>query len=99
MLNINSMLIQIGYDNMTEYYFGNKKKAHKFCKTCGTSILIHFKRNEYAVTGPEEDQLAVNVASIPSSISILSYFSFCIRPLHQFCWSIHVSAFESFHRF
>jgi hypothetical protein len=46
---------------MTEYYFGNKKKAHKFCKTCGTSILIDFKRNEYGETNLEKDDLAVNV--------------------------------------
>ena len=46
---------------MTEYYFGQKKKAHKFCKTCGTSILIDFKRNEHGVTDPEKDKLAVNV--------------------------------------
>jgi hypothetical protein len=52
---------EIGYDNMTEYYFGQKKKAHKFCKTCGTSILIDLKRNEYGIQDPEKDQLAVNV--------------------------------------
>jgi hypothetical protein len=56
---------------MTEYYFGTKKKAHKFCKTCGTSILIDFKRNEYGVTDSEMDQLAVNVI-LPSLCSISS---------------------------
>lgn len=71
------MFMLIGYDNMTEYYFGMKKKAHKFCKTCGTSILIDFKRNEYGVTDPEKDKLAVNV--------LPSLFSLCHLYTHVLC--------------
>jgi len=29
-----------GEDNLTSYYFATKNKAHRFCKTCGGSILI-----------------------------------------------------------
>lgn len=50
-----------GYTNLSEYYFGNKKKAHKFCKSCGSSILIDFKLNEYGEKDPSKDILAVNV--------------------------------------
>ena len=67
----------VGYDNLTDYLFGPKKKHHKFCKTCGTSVLIDFKRMDYGETNPEKDTLAVNVrflspfrqkSSIPSVI-------------------------------
>jgi hypothetical protein len=55
--------LYVGYDNLSEYYFGSNDKAHKFCKTCGSSILIDFKMIERGVTDdPEKDHLAVNVS-------------------------------------
>lgn len=72
----------IGYDNLADYLFGAKKKPHKFCKTCGSSILIDFKRMEYGETDPEKDKLAVNVGSAIFIYSTpLSAYVRCLRPL------------------
>ena len=41
---------------------GAKNKVHKFCKTCGSSIMIDPRKLELGLTDtPEEDTLAVNV--------------------------------------
>jgi len=31
-----------GYDHMVSYFFGDRKGAHRFCPTCGSSILVDF---------------------------------------------------------
>ena len=41
-----------GYDTLKDYRFGKKKLDHKFCPSCGSSILIDFHL---------PDKLAVNV--------------------------------------
>jgi hypothetical protein len=43
-----------GYDHMVSYFFGDKQGAHKFCPTCGSSVLVDFKG---------EDVLALNVST------------------------------------
>lgn len=51
-----------GSENLVGYKMGAKQKVHKFCKTCGSSILIDFRKLELGITDdPEEDTLAVNV--------------------------------------
>ncbi|KAI9745325.1 MAG: hypothetical protein M1818_001605 [Claussenomyces sp. TS43310] len=49
-----------GYENLSDYYFGEKTKAHKFCKTCSSSVLIDWRRSELGEKDPEKDVLAVN---------------------------------------
>ncbi len=68
-----NVLAKIGYDNLTSYYFGAKKKAHMFCKTCGSSILIDFKRNEYGETDPENDKLAINVCVLYLALFLVGF--------------------------
>lgn len=50
-----------GYDNLGSYAFNTKTKSHRFCKSCGTSIMIDFQRNLQGETDPAKDILAVNV--------------------------------------
>jgi hypothetical protein len=51
-----------GYDNLGSHFFNTKTKAHKFCKTCGSSILADFDRiNQGQTDDPARDILAVNV--------------------------------------
>lgn len=47
-----------GEGRLGEYLFGNKKKPHKFCIVCGTSILIDFSKSDMA---SERAVTAVNV--------------------------------------
>jgi len=32
-----------GFDHMVSYFFGDKVGAHKFCPTCGSSVIVDFK--------------------------------------------------------
>ena len=80
-LNEKEITSTIGYENLANYLFGAKKKPHKFCKTCGTSILIDFKRMEYGETDPEKDNLAVNVSSAALLPYSLSTHVHCLQPL------------------
>ncbi|KAE9381601.1 hypothetical protein N431DRAFT_458175 [Stipitochalara longipes BDJ] len=51
-----------GYDNLGSHVFNTKTKPHKFCKTCGSSILADFERIKQGETDdPAGDILAVNV--------------------------------------
>jgi len=34
-----------GYDHLRSYFFGSKTRTHKFCPTCGSSILIDLNRD------------------------------------------------------
>jgi len=50
-----------GYENLTSYTFNTCTRFHKFCKTCGSSILIDFRLAEQGETDPRKDILALNV--------------------------------------
>lgn len=50
-----------GEDNLGSYAFNTKTKNHRFCKSCGSSILIDFLRSEQGETDPAKDIIAVNV--------------------------------------
>lgn len=53
---------QSSYDELETYTFGDKTRLHKFCRECGTSLLIEFGEVEDGVVRP---LLAVNIWSIP----------------------------------
>jgi|SRR5882762_3328075 len=36
------VIFHTGYDHLRSYFFGDKHGAHKFCPTCGSSVLIDF---------------------------------------------------------
>lgn len=44
---------------MVSYFFGDKKMAHKFCPTCGSSVMIDFS---------EKDKVAINVRMIENIV-------------------------------
>lgn len=72
-----------GEDSLTSYTFGNKNGIHRFCKVCGTSVLI------FAPEGV--DGMGVNV-SLPqersgSNVLIQSRFAVS-RVLILTSWSI-----------
>ena len=48
-----------GEDKMTAYKFGLRNKPHRFCATCGTSILIDFQNSDVE---SQRKHLAVNVS-------------------------------------
>ncbi len=35
---------QSGFDELGSYRFAGQTRAHKFCKTCGTSLIIDFDK-------------------------------------------------------
>lgn len=47
-----------GYDDLQQYQFGAKRNTHKFCRVCGSSVLIDF--NGRTVRGA--DRLGINVS-------------------------------------
>jgi len=49
------VIFYTGYDHLHSYFFGSKRKSHKFCLTCGSSVLIDFT----GING--RDDLGVNV--------------------------------------
>ena len=52
----------VGEENLASYAFKTKTKEHKFCRTCGSSILIDLRRDAEGETDPRRDILAVNVS-------------------------------------
>jgi hypothetical protein len=58
------VIFTAGEENLSEYFFGNKNKPHRFCPNCGTSSLIDFGNMEE----PEKNFLAIS-ASCPLSFS------------------------------
>lgn len=48
-----------GFENLGAYLFGEKNKPHRFCKTCGTSILIDFSNSK---SEKERERTAVTVS-------------------------------------
>jgi len=49
---------QSGFEDLGSYRFGTETRAHKFCKTCGTSLMIDFDKTESTEL---RNQVAVNV--------------------------------------
>ena len=43
-----------GYDQLKSYSFGRQMVDHRFCPTCGSSVLVKFK-------DPENSKIAINV--------------------------------------
>lgn len=60
-----------GYENLQDYFFGPMKKAHKFCKTCGSSVMIDFLRDPH---DPRGDCIAMNVSRSFSHVYCCWYF-------------------------
>lgn len=50
---------------MSEYRFNTHTKAHKFCKNCGSSLLIDFRLGKQGEGDWRKDILAVNVCFPP----------------------------------
>jgi hypothetical protein len=57
-----NVAFQSSYDDLGSYAFGNQTRVHKFCKKCGTSLLIDLEKAEYE---PVRPLLAVNALPIP----------------------------------
>jgi hypothetical protein len=58
--------MDLGYKNLGSHVFNTKTKPHKFCKSCGSSILVDFERIKLGETDdPARDVLTVNVGLIP----------------------------------
>ncbi|KAL0260749.1 hypothetical protein SLS55_004439 [Diplodia seriata] len=53
-----------GEDELSAYRFGNRKKPHKFCRVCGTSILIDFSEAD------REDEREVTAVNIRTFVGI-----------------------------
>jgi hypothetical protein len=53
------VIFHSGYDHLRSYFFGSKTRTHKFCPTCGSSILIDPNR----INEPGRDILAINVSA------------------------------------
>jgi hypothetical protein len=58
------VLVFLGFENISSYAFHTKKKSHKFCTTCGSSLYIDFQLPDQGETNPEKDRLAMNVKSM-----------------------------------
>ncbi|TAQ90482.1 hypothetical protein B7494_g1170 [Chlorociboria aeruginascens] len=50
----------LGYENLAQYKFNRQKVVHKFCKSCGSSILIDFRNAEQGETDPRKEILGIN---------------------------------------
>jgi len=53
------VVFHTGYDHLHSYAFGDKKMTHKFCPTCGSSLMIDFHGGPTIVEGG--DRLGINV--------------------------------------
>ena len=53
-----NVVFESSYEDLGSYAFASKTMVHKFCKTCGTSLLIDFGNAEYK---PMRKHYAVNV--------------------------------------
>lgn len=52
-----NIVFHSGEDQLKSYGFGRQMVDHKFCTTCGSSLLIQFK-------GSDTSQLAINVCCL-----------------------------------
>ena len=55
-----------GYETLRNYKFGSGKLDHKFCPSCGSSVMIDFNQ---AFMNYHGDALAMNVCAPGSSLS------------------------------
>ncbi len=39
-----NLIGRTGYENLSSYEFNTKTRSHKFCKACGSSILVGFEQ-------------------------------------------------------
>ena len=53
------VVFESGTEDMSAYLFGGKNKPHRFCKICGTSILIDFSESKLEL---ERSRMAINVS-------------------------------------
>lgn len=63
-----------GYEDLGEYRMGKKQTIHKFCRICGSSMLLDFCYHVREPDEPEKDEIAVNV-----SLLFHSYFKHFAR--------------------
>ena len=66
-----------GLENLGSYMWNTKKRCHKFCKTCGSSLAIDLRMGEPGQPGekdPRRDIIAVNVSQVYFSSSSGSNF-------------------------
>ncbi|KAI0967540.1 glutathione-dependent formaldehyde-activating, GFA [Xylaria arbuscula] len=62
-----------GEVDMTSYRFGPCKKPHKFCPTCGTSILIDFSESDREI---EREVIAVNIRTFVEIEELMNHLKF-----------------------
>jgi hypothetical protein len=74
------VIFHSGFDHLRSYFFGTKTREHKFCPTCGSSILIDFNRIE------GKDGFGINV----SVNNITAEFSSLIRYGRHVCFTMPI---------
>ncbi|KAK8135906.1 hypothetical protein PG984_003846 [Apiospora sp. TS-2023a] len=57
-----------GEQHLSSYRFGDKKKPHKFCPSCGTSVLIDFSESARDI---EREVTAINIRTFVDIEDIL----------------------------
>ncbi|ATZ46360.1 hypothetical protein BCIN_01g09710 [Botrytis cinerea B05.10] len=65
-------------ENMGSYKWRHKVADHRFCKTCGSSIMIDLRRPEiFGETDPRKDMVGINVRNFKNiDLDALSYTYF-----------------------
>lgn len=66
-------VFMVGWDAMGSYQFNTKSRTHRFCKNCGSSILIDFEDSLKGPSDPANDTLGINV-SVPSKSGVSGCF-------------------------
>jgi len=59
---------QSPYEELGSYAFASQTRVHKFCRTCGTSLLIDFERAEEE--GLREHLLSTYRRAIPTTLLV-----------------------------
>jgi hypothetical protein len=54
-----------GEGKLSVYRFGPKNKQHKFCESCGTSLMIDFAEEPKNSSRDISDYMAINVSANP----------------------------------
>ncbi|KAL7619899.1 hypothetical protein AAE478_010446 [Parahypoxylon ruwenzoriense] len=68
-----NVVFSSGEQHMSSYRFGSKKKSHKFCPTCGTSILIDFAECDREV---ERQVTAINIRTFAGIENVIGDLDF-----------------------
>ncbi|KAF7906550.1 hypothetical protein EAF00_000829 [Botryotinia globosa] len=65
-------------EKMGSYKWGHKVADHRFCKTCGSSIMIDLRRPEtFGETDPRKDMVGINVRNFKNiDLDAMSYTYF-----------------------